>query len=369
MKRFAEEIRTALAAATGLDATSLRLEKPRDVALGDFAFPCFVLAKELKMAPPAIAADLAGKLAGSLPATITAKATGPYLNFQVEGAALASAVLLGATEAGDAYGTSDEGAGAKVVIDMSSPNIAKPMHVGHLRSTILGAALYRMHALLGYAPVSINHIGDWGTQFGKLVAAIDRWGSEYDVDGDPIPSLLALYVRFHDEAENDPSLEEAGRAAFRELESGEDGEVRATWRKITELSLAEFGKTYERLRVDFDLVRGEAWYEDKLESTVERIDAAGITEESDGALIVDLSSIRKDLTETGRALEQVPLPHAPALVAMLKAQRASLRGKKERARELFAEARRGFEAADMALYAAIAGRREGEAVGATRGAS
>ena len=295
MKRFADQIRTALAAATGLDASSLKLEKPRDVALGDFAFPCFVLAKELRQAPPAIAADLAAKLESELGPTITAAATGPYLNFKVDGAALASAVLLDAAEAGDGYGRSDEGGGRKVVIDMSSPNIAKPMHVGHLRSTILGAALYRMHDLLGYQPVSINHIGDWGSQFGKLVAAIDRWGDEYDVEGDPIPALLALYVRFHDEAEGDDSLEEEARAAFRELESGEDGAVRATWRKITELSLAEFGKTYDRLGVDFDLVRGEAWYEDKLDATVERIDASGITEESDGALIVDLSSIRKKM--------------------------------------------------------------------------
>ena len=295
MQRFADTIRTALAEATGLDAAALKLEKPRDVALGDFAFPCFVLAKELKQAPPAIAADLAGKLEAALAPTITAVATGPYLNFRVDGADLAEEVLLGAATAGDAYGASDEGAGRKVVIDMSSPNIAKPMHVGHLRSTILGAALYRMHGLLGYAPVSINHIGDWGSQFGKLVAAIDRWGDEVDVDGDPIPALLALYVRFHDEAEEDPSLEEQARAAFRELESGVDGPVRATWRKITELSLAEFGKTYDRLGVDFDLVRGEAWYEDKLDATVERIEAAGITEQSEGALIVDLSSIRKKM--------------------------------------------------------------------------
>ena len=301
MQRFATRIRTAIASATGIDAAKLRLERPRDAALGDFAFPCFVLAKELKAAPPAIAADLADKLnadadlAGDPSDKIEAIATGPYLNFKVDGARLAEAVLYGAASAGADYGRTDEGKAKNIVIDMSSPNIAKPMHVGHLRSTILGAALYRMHELLGYRPVSINHIGDWGSQFGKLVAAIDRWGSEYDIEADPIPALLALYVRFHEEAEAEPALEEEARAAFRELESGVDGKVRATWRQITELSLAEFNKTYERLGVEFDLVRGEAWYEDKLQATLERIEASGVTEESDGARIVDLSSIRKKM--------------------------------------------------------------------------
>ncbi|MDF1799642.1 MAG: arginine--tRNA ligase [Planctomycetota bacterium] len=299
MQRFATRIRTAIASATGIDAAELRLERPRDASLGDFAFPCFVLAKQLKAAPPAIAADLADKLnaeLGSDPSDrIEAIATGPYLNFKVDGARLAEAVLFGATTAGADYGRTDEGGGKNIVIDMSSPNIAKPMHVGHLRSTILGAALYRMHELLGYRPVSINHIGDWGSQFGKLVAAIDRWGGEYDIQADPIPALLALYVRFHDEAEAEPALEEEARAAFRELESGVDGQVRATWRQLTELSLAEFNKTYERLGVEFDLVRGEAWYEDKLQSTLERIEATGVTEESDGARIVDLTSIRKKM--------------------------------------------------------------------------
>ena len=295
MQRFADQILSAIAELTGLDVGKLRLEKPRDTELGDFAFPCFVLAKELRGAPPAIATDLAAKLGAKLPATTAVVATGPYLNFKVDAAVLAEAVLDGIRTAGTAYGQSDEGAGKKIVVDMSSPNIAKPMHVGHLRSTILGAALYRLHKHLGYEPVSINHIGDWGSQFGKLVAAIRRWGGTVDLEADPIPALLALYVRFHDEAEADPTLEEEAREAFRELESGVEGEVRATWRKITELSLAEFDKTYQRLGVEFDLVRGEAWYEDKLETTIERIVASGITEESEGALIVDLTSIRKKM--------------------------------------------------------------------------
>lgn len=298
MQSFAHTITTALAELTGIEAAKLRLEKPRDAELGDFAFPCFVLAKQLKQAPPAIATDLAAKLNAKLPAAIEAFATGPYLNFKVEANELARVVLTSITAAGAGYGASDEGAGQTILVDMSSPNIAKPMHVGHLRSTILGAALDRLHRHLGYTSVRINHIGDWGAQFGKLVAAIDRWGDEVDgveLEADPIPALLKLYVKFHEEAEADPTLEEAARAAFRELESGVEGKVRATWRRITTLSMQEFNKTYERLGVTFDLIRGESWYEDKLESTVERIAAAGITEESDGALIVDLSAIRKKM--------------------------------------------------------------------------
>ena len=295
MQRFAHEIQTALAALTGIEPSAMRLEKPRDAELGDFAFPCLVLAKELRKAPPVIAAELADKLSATLPATIQAVATGPYLNFKVEASELARAVLTGIIEQGANYGRSDEGAGQTIVIDMSSPNIAKPMHVGHLRSTIMGAALDRVHRYLGYNTVRINHIGDWGSQFGKLVAAIARWGDTVDIEADPIPALLKLYVRFHDEADTDPTLDEQARAAFRELESGKEGDVRATWRRITELSMNEFNKMYKRLDVEFDLIRGESWYEDKLDAAVTRMVDAGITEESDGALIVELTPIRKKM--------------------------------------------------------------------------
>lgn len=293
MQEFIDAIRDALAAATGLPADEIKIESPRDPELGDFAFPCFPLAQRLKQAPPKIAAELAPQLAG-LP-SITAEATGPYLNFRVERGALARSILTGIAAAGVRYGNSDEGAGKTIVLDLSSPNIAKPMHVGHLRSTILGAAIQRIHDALGYRTVGINHIGDWGSQFGKLVAAIQRWGDDVDLEGDPIQALLALYVRFHEEEQGDPSLTEAGRAAFRELESGEDGDVRRIWRQLTELSLREFQRVYDRLGVTFDHVRGEAFYEPFLDATVERIRAAGVTEESEGALIVDLSGIEKNM--------------------------------------------------------------------------
>jgi arginyl-tRNA synthetase len=292
MDTFLAAIRAALARASALPEAEIRLEQPKNLALGDLAFPCFALAKARKTAPPAIAAELAAavRVAG-----VEAQAAGPYVNFRVERAALARSVLARIEQAGASYGGSDEGAGRTVVVDLSSPNIAKPMSVGHLRSTVIGAALVRIHRALGYRVVGINHIGDWGSQFGKLVAAVDRWGTTVDLEADPIKALLALYVRYHDEVERDPSLDEAARAAFRELESGREGPVRATWRKLRELSLREFDQLYRRLGVTFDEVRGEAFYEPYLGPTIERVQAAGITEVSDGALIVDLESIDKTL--------------------------------------------------------------------------
>jgi arginyl-tRNA synthetase len=294
MQKFVEQIQAAIAERAGVAASDVRVEQPRDPSLGDLAFPCFTLAKALKKAPPAIAADLAQKLAGAVEG-VSAVATGPYVNFKIARGVLARSVIADIRAADTAYGRSKIGAGKTVVVDLSSPNIAKPMSVGHLRSTVIGAAIVRLHEALGYKTVGINHIGDWGAQFGKLVAAVERWGDTVDLDGDPIKALLALYVRYHKEEKDDPSLDAAARAAFRELESGAEGKVRAIWRRLTELSLREFDEIYRRLGVRFDEVRGEAFYEPYLDSTIERIIAAGITEESEGALIVDLTSIDKNM--------------------------------------------------------------------------
>jgi len=294
MQRFVDQILEALARQTGLARGELRLEHPRDPKLGDLAFPCFALAKAQRRAPAEIAAELARALDGELD-DVAALATGPYVNFRIDRGLLAAALFASIEEQGERYGGSDEGRGRTIVIDLSSPNIAKPMHVGHLRSTILGAAIQRLHDALGYRTVGINHIGDWGAQFGKLVAAIQRWGDTVDLEGAPIRSLLALYVRYHEEEDRDPSLAEAARAAFRELESGEEGEVRRIWRHLTELSLREFDKVYRRLGVRFELVRGEAFYEPHLEPTVERVRAAGVLQESQGALVVDLEPIEKGM--------------------------------------------------------------------------
>ena len=294
MQEFLDRIRSAVARHTGLEAAGLKLETPRDATLGDVAFPCFPLAKAMRRAPPAIAAGLVPLIQADLD-EVTVVATDAFLNFTIDRGALARSILPAVEARGAAYGTSDEGAGKTIVIDFSSPNIAKPMHVGHLRSTIIGAAVKRLHDALGYRTVGINHIGDWGAQFGKLVAAIRRWSETVDLEGQPIRALLALYVRYHEEEERDPELAREAREAFQELESGRDGEVRAIWRRLTELSLREFDKVYRRLGVGFDFVRGEAFYEPYLDQTVERIQAAGITAVSEGALIVSLEEIAPNM--------------------------------------------------------------------------
>lgn len=303
MQRFVGEIRAVLAEKTGVDAGELKLEHPRDASLGDLAFPCFRLAKAMKKAPPAIAAELAGAVNDALP-EIEAVATGPYLNFKVERRALAAEVLGEVTAAGADYGGSDEGAGRTVVIDFSSPNIAKPMHVGHIRSTLLGAAIKRLHEALGYRAVGINHIGDWGSQFGGLVVAIRRWRGEVDLESNPVRGLLELYQRSKAAAAEDEAFQEEARTAWRQLESGAEGEVRELWRWVTEVSLKAFDATYARLGISHEFVRGESFYEPMLEDTVARIEAAGITEVSQGALIVALGGVDKGLKATPCLLRQ-----------------------------------------------------------------
>jgi arginyl-tRNA synthetase len=303
MQRFSDGIRAALARHTGLALEELKLERPRDAALGDLAFPCFAPARALKKAPPAIAAELAAKLAGEI-ADVEVAASGPYLNFRVDRTALAADVFARVAAADAAWGGSQRGVGRTVVIDYSSPNIAKPMHVGHLRSTILGGALMRLFAAQGFRTVGINHIGDWGSQFGGLVVAIRRWRGEVDLERDPVRGLLELYQRSKAAAAEDPAFAEEARAAWRELESGREGEVRELWRWVTQVSLAAFERTYARLGIRHDLVRGESHYEPLLEPTVERIRAAGATEVSDGALIVALGEVDKGLKETPCLLRQ-----------------------------------------------------------------
>jgi arginyl-tRNA synthetase len=300
MRLFADSIAQTLAAHTGRSAAEFRIELPRDPALGDLAFPCFQLAKQLGKAPPALAAELAGawKLEG-----ITAQATGPFLNFRIDRQVLAERVIRAFVREGAAYGSSREGAGQTVVIDYSSPNIAKPMHVGHLRSTIIGAALVRLHEQLGYRVVGINHIGDWGSQFGGLVVAIRRRGKQLD-ETNPVHGLLELYQWSKQQVESDPAFAAEAREAWRELESGREGEVRELWRQVTKVSLAGFEKTYRRLGIRHDLVRGESWYENLLQATFDRVEKAGVVELSQGALVVTLGGVERSLKETPCLLRQ-----------------------------------------------------------------
>ncbi len=279
----------ALAEKTGLPAQDLAawLETPPDPALGDYAFPCFRLAKALRKAPPAIAAELAASLA--LPAGIArCEAKGGYLNFFADQGAYAADVLKRVLQAGRAYGSSQEGQGRNVCMDYSSINIAKPFHIGHLPSTAIGNSLYRIYNHLGYHSVSINHLGDWGTQFGKMIVAYKLWGAK------PVPQctvreLVALYVRFHQEAEEKPEMNDEARAWFKKIESG-DAEAVGLWKQFKEMTLKEVGRVYDRLGVSFDSYAGESFYEDKMGPVIEELREKGLLKIDDGASIVDLSA-------------------------------------------------------------------------------
>ncbi len=257
------------------------LEVPPDSKLGDYAFPCFPLAKERKMAPQAIAQELAAKIATDPAADFLERvaATGPYVNFFIKQTALVAAAF---------EEPEYQPNGKRVVIEHSSPNIAKPFGIGHLRSTVIGGALKRVYEYAGWEVVGINHLGDWGTQFGKLIAAYKRWPT--DITEDPIKKLLELYVRFHAEAEKDPTLDDAGREEFRKLEAGDPENV-ALWKQFRELSLQEFDRIYARLHVSFESTAGEAFYNDKMIPVLDELKAKGLTEEDEGALIVRLEDM------------------------------------------------------------------------------
>jgi arginyl-tRNA synthetase len=288
MNAFRDDIIQFLKSRVPLDEAELQraIEVPPSVQLGDYAFPCFPLAKPLRKAPQAIASELATAFRPT--ALIKeARAAGPYVNFFVDRVAYSHAGLGVIIEQGSGYGKSTEGMGETVVIDYSAPNIAKPFGVGHLRSTVIGNALYRIYDHLGYRVVRINHLGDWGTQFGKLIVAFKRWGNETDLTSHAIQTLYDLYVRFHSEVETHPELEDEARGWFKRLEDG-DSEARSIWQRFRDLSLQEFARIYERLGISFDSQAGESFYEPYLDQTIEDIRQAGLVSVSDEALIVDL---------------------------------------------------------------------------------
>ena len=288
MNAFRDDIIQFLKSRLPLDEAELQraIEIPPSVQLGDYAFPCFPLAKILRKAPQVIATELATAFQPTM-LVREARATGPYVNFLVDRVAYSRTGLRAIMEQGSGFGRSGEGAGKTVVIDYSAPNIAKPFGVGHLRSTVIGNALYRLYDHLGYRVVRINHLGDWGTQFGKLIVAFKRWGNDTDLTTHAIQTLYDLYVRFHSEVDSQPELEDEARGWFKRLEDG-DPEARALWQRFRDLSLQEFSRIYERLGISFDLQAGESFYEPYLEPTIERIRQAGLVSVSDQALIVDL---------------------------------------------------------------------------------
>ncbi|MDT2756786.1 arginine--tRNA ligase [Enterococcus asini] len=263
------------------------LENPKSADHGDVAFPAFALAKVYKKAPQQIAADLATKIAPEAFEKI--EVVGPYLNFFMSKGKISETVLGQIVKEQADYGNASIGEGQTVPIDMSSPNIAKPISMGHLRSTVIGNSIGFILEKIGYQPVRINHLGDWGTQFGKLIVAYKKWGSEAAVKEEPIKELLRLYVDFHEKAETEPALEDEARAWFKKLEDG-DQEATSLWQWFRDESLKEFNKIYGLLDVSFDSMNGEAFYNDKMAEVVELLEEKHLLKEDQGAEIVDLSA-------------------------------------------------------------------------------
>ena len=267
------------------DAILNLLEQPKSSELGDIAFPAFSLAKTERKAPQIIAADIAEKIDTAHFDKVVA--TGPYVNFFLSKSEISGQVIKEVIKDGADYGQQNEGNNQNITIDLSSPNIAKPFSVGHLRSTVIGDALSNIFRKIGYNTIKINHLGDWGKQFGLLMVAYKKWGSQEAVEANPIDELLKLYVRINAEIENDPSLDEEGRLWFKKLEDG-DPEATELWQWFRDESLTEFNRIYELLGVEFDSLNGEAFYNDKMDEGIQILEDKGLLQESKGASIVDL---------------------------------------------------------------------------------
>ena len=269
-----------------LDKVIGLIEIPPQGNLGDYAFPCFQLAKVMRKSPNMIAAELSGKVQ---PDSIVekAEAAGGYLNFFVNKTEYIKQLVEEVLEKGEKFGSSNVGEGKNVIVEFSSVNVAKPFHVGHLLNTMLGSALEKVYKHSGYNTIKINHLGDWGTQFGKQISAYKRWVDEDALDKEPISELFRIYVKFHEEAEKDPALEDEARAYFKKLEDG-DPEVTELWLKFKELSLREFKELYKMLNVEFDSFAGESFYSDKMDEVVQMLLDKKLLKDSNGAKIVDL---------------------------------------------------------------------------------
>ncbi|MGL4911960.1 MAG: arginine--tRNA ligase [Romboutsia sp.] len=262
------------------------IETPPNKDMGDYAFPCFKLAKVFRKSPNMIAAELCETIEarGSISKVMP---MGGYVNFFVNKSQLAESVIKDVLTQGSKYGHSDLGKDKTVVIDFSSPNIAKPFHIGHIRTTVIGNALYKIYDSQGYKTERVNHLGDYGTQFGKLIVAFKLWGDKEAVEASPIPELLKLYIRFHDEAEAHPEMEDEARAWFTKLENG-DEEAKELWQWFRDESLKEFSRVYDLLDIEFDSYAGESFYSDKMARVIDIINQKGILKESKGTNIVDL---------------------------------------------------------------------------------
>ncbi|RQD70084.1 MAG: arginine--tRNA ligase [Tindallia sp. MSAO_Bac2] len=262
------------------------IENPPNSDLGDYAFPCFRLAKSFRKAPQAIASELADKI-NLNDHFLKAEAIGGYLNFYFNRSKLAKTILSKVLEEKENFASSNLGDGKVICIDFSAPNIAKPFHVGHLRSTVIGSSLYKIYTHLGYECIGINHLGDWGTQFGKVIVAYKNWGNEERVRQEPIQGLLDLYVKFHEESEKNPALEDEARDWFVRMEKG-DEEALSLWKWFSNETINELQKIYKLLGVHFDHYTGESFYNDKMQPVLDDLKTKNLLKESEGAILVDL---------------------------------------------------------------------------------
>ncbi|MDQ8759044.1 arginine--tRNA ligase [Streptococcus ruminantium] len=286
-KQIIAERLAAVLPSLEVEAVYALLEKPKSSEMGDIAFPAFSLAKVERKSPQAIAASIVETLDTTGFENVVA--TGPYVNFFLDKAGVSHKVLTDVISEKEHYGQLNIGQGKNVTVDMSSPNIAKPFSVGHLRSTVIGDALANIHEKLGYKPIRINHLGDWGKQFGMLIVAYKLWGDKAAVEADPISELLKLYVRINAEAEEKPELDDEARQWFKKLEDG-DPEAQELWQWFRDESLVEFNRIYDKLGVTFDSFNGEAFYNDKMDEGIQILEDKALLQESKGAKIVDLES-------------------------------------------------------------------------------
>lgn len=291
MLNFKSEIAKKIVQIVKIEASELEtyIEIPKDSTNGDFSFPCFRLAKELRKAPQVIASEIKEKLELEESNDIIEKidVIGGYLNFYINKNILIKEVLSEINKEKENYGASDIGKGKNIIVEYSSPNIAKEFHIGHLRTTVIGAAFYNIYKYLGYNTIGINHLGDYGTQFGKMIEGYKRWGEEYNLEENPIEELTKMYIRINDLCKSDENVLNACRENFRKLEEG-DKECIELWNKFKDLSLKEFYKTYDMLGVKFDSLNGESFYSDKMPEVIEILEKTGKLIESQGAKIVDL---------------------------------------------------------------------------------
>ena len=298
MINFKKEIAKIISNIINIDVTELEgyIEIPQDIANGDYAFPCFRLAKELKKAPPVIANEIKEKIKIDInnELIVSVQVVGGYLNFYINKELLVKTTIEELDKLKEDFGKSNIGQDKKIIVEYSSPNIAKPFHIGHLRNTLIGHSLYNMYKFLGYNVISINHLGDYGTQFGKMIEGYKLWGNEYNIEENPIEELTKIYVRINDLCKEDESVLETCRDNFKKLEEG-DEYCTEIWNKFKELSLKEFNRIYDILGVSFDSLNGEAFYSDKMDEIVELLDKSGKLIESEGAKIVDLEEQKKGI--------------------------------------------------------------------------